>query len=171
MVNFQMPALFRHWNVEYVEISTGALIFPQIPCPTMAIQHQPHPHLCQHSDPRPLPPQNRQPLRRIWRNPAGEGPFFSLMCSGVDVHVMIRHGNCPLKCKFPQQWNWLRGEREKCPWGKETGGTTKKEEGSTSFSSALNSDKRHKVRSHTAITCLSRLIANTVTDCHSHRQT
>ena len=68
------------------------------------------------------------------------------------LHQSFRHGNCPQKCKFLWQWNWLSTEREKNSVGKRNWRYKKsrKEKGSSGFSSAPNTSKTYRACSHTS---------------------
>ena len=66
------------------------------------------------------------------------------------LHQSFRHWNCPRKCKFLWQWNWLSTERKKLSLGKRNWRYKKrrKEKGSSGFSSAPNTSETYRVRTH-----------------------
>ena len=101
----------------------------------------------------------------------------------INIHTNgYRHGNCPWKCKFPQQWNWLSMKKNDCLCGKEIGGTKKKNKKKRSIgfsftpnthktecSSTLNTCKTYRAQSYVAIARLCHVMMNKVTCCYCCR--
>ena len=70
--------------------------------------------------PPPPPPQKRGGFRNV-KISSFSGFQFTLTVQFTWLTYQFytyRHGNCPWKCKFPQQWNWLSVERKYVCWWK-----------------------------------------------------
>ena len=76
------------------------------------------------------------------------------LTDSINIHTnSYRHGNCPWKCKFPWQWDWLSMKKNDCLCGKEIGGTKIKNKNEALVLVSHRISTKHMECSSTLNTC------------------